>query len=63
MNFLEWHQNAPLFLVGGNDYMIWMVNALTGKVIKNYIGHEDKVTFAKFSLFDSGKQIISCSAD
>lgn len=55
MNFLEWHQNAPLFLVGGNDYMIWMVNALTGKVIKNYIGHEDKVTFAKFSSFDSGK--------
>jgi len=55
MNFLEWHQSAPLFLVGGNDFMIWMVNAVTGKVVKNYIGHEDKVIYARFSLFDGGK--------
>ena len=55
MNFLEWHPSAPLFLVGGNDYMIWMVNALSGKVVRNFIGHEEKVIFARFSIFDSGK--------
>lgn len=43
--------------------MIWMVNALSGKVVKNFIGHEEKVIFARFSIFDGGKQIISCSSD
>ena len=43
--------------------MIWMVNALSGKVVRNYIGHEEKVIFARFSLFDGGKQILSCSSD
>lgn len=30
MNFVEWHPTAPLFLIGGKDYMIWMVNAVSG---------------------------------
>ena len=29
----------------------------------NFIGHEDEVVMARFSIFDGGKQIISCSAD
>ena len=27
INFLEWHPSAPLFIVGGKDYMIWMISA------------------------------------
>lgn len=55
MNFVEWHPTAPLFLIGGKDYMIWMVNAVTGKVMANFIGHEEEVLMARFSLFDGGK--------
>jgi WD40 repeat protein len=33
MNFIEWHPTAPLLLTGGKDFMIWMVNAVTGKVM------------------------------
>ena len=55
MNFVEWHPTAPLFLMGGKDYMIWMVNAVSGKVMANFIGHENEVLMAKFSLFDGGK--------
>lgn len=55
MNFLEWHSSAPLFLIGGKDYMIWMINAASGKVMANFIGHEDEVVMARFSIFDGGK--------
>ena len=55
MNFVEWHATAPLFLIGGKDYMIWMVNAASGKVMANFIGHEEAVVMAKFSIFDGGK--------
>lgn len=63
MNFVEWHPTAPLFLIGGKDYMIWMVNAVSGKVMANFIGHEEEVLMARFSLFDGGKQVVSCSSD
>lgn len=33
MNFIEWHPTAPLFLTGGKDFMVWMVNAGNGKVM------------------------------
>jgi len=35
--------------------MIWMVNAVSGKVMSNFIGHENEVLMARFSLFDGGK--------
>lgn len=43
--------------------MVWLVNAVNGKVMANFIGHEDEVIMAKFTRSDGGKQIISCSAD
>ena len=33
MLFVEWHPTALLFLTGGKDFMIWMVNAGNGKVM------------------------------
>ena len=63
LNFVEWHNMAPCLMTGGKDYMIWLVNALTGKVMTNLIGHEDEVIDAKFTKEDRGKHIVSCSAD
>jgi WD40 repeat protein len=63
LNFVEWHQSAPLLLTGGKDYMVWMVNAQNGKVMANFIGHEDEVIMAQFTKNDGGKQIISSSSD
>ena len=63
VNFVEWHNMAPCLMTGGKDYMIWLVNALTGKVMTNLIGHEDEVIDAKFTKEDRGKHIVSCSAD
>ena len=43
--------------------MIWLVNAVNGKVMANLIGHEEEVTNALFTMDDRGKHIVSCSAD
>lgn len=43
--------------------MIWLVNALNGKIMANLIGHEDEVVKAEFTKMDGGKQVISVSAD
>jgi len=43
--------------------MVWLINALNGKILANFIGHEEEVISAKFSIEDKGKHIISASAD
>ena len=43
LNFIEWHHQAPVLMTGGKDYMIWLVNALNGKIMANLIGHEEEV--------------------
>ncbi len=43
--------------------MIWLVNALTGKIMANLIGHEEEILKACFTLDDKGKHIVSISAD
>lgn len=43
LNFVEWHHMAPVVLTGGKDYMVWVVNALNGKVMGSFIGHEEEV--------------------
>lgn len=63
MCFVEWHPAAPVFLTGGKDYMIWLINAQSGKMMQSYAGHENDVLSAQFTRADGGKQIISCSAD
>ena len=63
MNFVEWHHSAPVLITGGKDYMIWLVNALNGKIMANLIGHEEEVLRAQFSTEDLGKHIVSSSAD
>ena len=50
-------------MTGGKDYMIWLVNAVNGKIMANLIGHEDEVLKAHFTLDDRGKHIVSSSAD
>ena len=50
-------------MTGGKDYMIWIVNALNGKIMANLIGHEEEVLRAQFSFEDKGKHIVSSSAD
>jgi WD40 repeat protein len=55
MSFVEWHPTAPIFLTGGKDYMIWMINAVNGKVLQSFIGHEADVTMAMFTKVDGGK--------
>ena len=63
LNFVQWHVKAPVLLTGGKDYMIWVLNGQNGKVMANLIGHEEEVLNAEFTKHDSGKQIVSCSAD
>lgn len=63
LNFVEWHSQAPVLMTGGKDYMIWLVNAVNGKIMANLIGHEDEVINAKFTMEDRGKHIVSCSID
>lgn len=63
LNFVEWHSQAPVLMTGGKDYMIWLVNAVNGKVMANMIGHEEEVLSAQFTKEDRGKHIVSCSAD
>lgn len=63
LNFVEWHAQAPVLMTGGADYMIWLVNAVNGKVMANLIGHEDTVLNAVFTKEDKGKHIVSCSSD
>ena len=63
LNFVEWHHLAPVLITGGKDLVVWLVNALTGKVMANFIGHEEEVFSAKFTIADKGKHIVSISAD
>lgn len=63
LNFVEWHSAAPVLITGGKDYMIWLVNAVNGKIMANLIGHEDEVIKATFTLDDKGKHIVSISSD
>jgi len=50
-------------MTGGKDFMIWIVNAVNGKIMANLIGHEEEVLRSKFTLEDRGKHIVSSSAD
>ena len=52
-----------MLITGGKDLMVWLVNALNGKVLASFIGHEEEVLNAKFSIEDKGKHIVSVSAD
>jgi WD40 repeat protein len=50
--FVDWHPKAPLLLTGGKDYMVWLVNALNGKIMASLAGHDSDVTFALFTQHD-----------
>lgn len=52
LNFVEWHPKAPLVLTGGKDYMVWLVNAISGKIMASLAGHDSDVTNALFTLHD-----------
>lgn len=43
--------------------MIWLINAVSGKVMANMVGHEEEVLYAEFTKHDKGKHIVSCSSD
>ena len=43
--------------------MIWLINAVNGKVMASFAGHEDEVNCAYFTLEDKNKHIVSASAD
>jgi len=60
---VEWHPVAPLLLVGGKDYMIYLINALNGKVMGSLAGHEQEVTQASFTKHDKAKSVVSASED
>ena len=63
LNFVEWHHQAPVLITGGKDFMVWLVNALNGKILASLIGHEEEVLSARFTLEDKGKHIVSISSD
>jgi len=63
MLFVEWHPKGNVLITGGKDYMVWMLNGLSGEILGNFIGHEADVTSAVFTLWDNGKQILSASED
>jgi len=43
--------------------MVWLINALTGKIMASLAGHDADVTFGMFSQHDQNKHIVSSSAD
>ena len=43
--------------------MVWLINAVNGKVMASFAGHEDEVNCAYFTKDDKGKHIVSASAD
>ena len=43
--------------------MVWLVNAVSGKIMANLAGHDKDITNAVFSLHDQNKHIVSSSAD
>jgi len=49
---VDWHPKAPLILTGGKDYMVWLVNALTGKIMASLAGHDSDVMLAMFTQHD-----------
>lgn len=63
MLFVEWHPTAPVLLTGGKDFMIWVINAVNGKIMQQFMGHEGDVVSAQFTKEDSAKQVISISSD
>lgn len=63
MAFVDWHPKAPLLLTGGKDFMVWLVNALTGKIMASLGGHDSDITLAMFTQHDQNKHIVSSSAD
>ena len=46
MLFVEWHPSGPVLITGGKDYMIWLVNAVKGKIMQQFVGHEGEVVSA-----------------
>lgn len=52
-----------MLITGGKDFMVWLVNALNGKILASLIGHEEEVLSARFTLEDKGKHIVSISSD
>lgn len=63
MLFVEWHPKGNVLITGGKDYMVWMLNGLSGEILGNFIGHEADVTNGLFTLWDNGKQVLSASED
>lgn len=43
--------------------MVWLVNAISGKIMASLAGHDADVTFALFTQHDGCKHIVSSSAD
>ena len=43
--------------------MVWLVNAVNGKIMASFAGHEDKVSCAHFTKEDKGKHVVSASND
>ena len=49
-------------MTGGKDLMIWLINAVNGKVMASFAGHEDEVNCAYFTLeaYDVKLQQMHC---
>jgi WD40 repeat protein len=43
--------------------MVWLVNALSGKIMASLAGHDSDVTYAMFTQHDQHKHVVSSSAD
>lgn len=43
VNFVRWHPKGNVFIAGGNDNMIWMMNGLNGQFINCFSGHKEEV--------------------
>ena len=61
MNFVSWHPKGNVFLTGGKDNLIWMLNGMNGQYINCFSGHKEEVIQATFD--PKGKVVISASSD
>jgi angio-associated migratory cell protein len=63
MNFITWHPKGNVFLTGGKDNLIWLLNGANGNFIGCLAGHKAEVLMASFTNADGGKLVVSSSVD
>ncbi len=61
VNAIDWHPDGTRAASAGDDAIIRLFDAKTGKILRTFTGHSDAVTSVRFS--PDGRRLLSGSAD